>query len=224
MSVADVIVEQEGDWLVARLPGAWRVASWGVVRGGLARADAVAWLGVRGDELGLHVDPEAFLRARLDAAGLAGAVGMLTAARVARYEQSVARDGDVSARALVTVGLTNARRAGDPASAAVTGTINLLVAVSEALSDEAMLEALGVATEARTVAVLEAGVTSPMSGLPASGTGTDCVVIAAPDGPGARWAGKHTAIGHVVGASVLAATRRATDAWLRRRPPPASSA
>ena len=75
---------------------------------------------------------------------------------------------------------------------------------------EAQLEALALAAEARTLAVREAGIASTRTGLPASGTGTDCIVIAAPDAPHdqcAAYAGKHTALGHVIGAAVHDATR-----------------
>ncbi len=45
-------------------------------------------------------------------------------------------------------------------------------------------------------------------GLAATGTGTDCIVIAAPSGAEPlRYAGKHTLLGHLIGASVLEAVR-----------------
>jgi adenosylcobinamide amidohydrolase len=146
------------------------------------------------------------------------AVGLMTTRDLASHVDAIARRGELSARCIATVGLGNALRAGDPPGRSVPGTINLLCRVSVALSPEAQLEALALAAEARTLAVREAGVASTRSGAPASGTGTDCIVIAAPraDGvPGragsaghAGYAGKHTAIGHVIGAAVLDATRR----------------
>jgi|RhiMethySRZTD1v2_1073278.scaffolds.fasta_scaffold00092_42 adenosylcobinamide amidohydrolase len=48
-----------------------------------------------------------------------------------------------------------------------------------------------------------------------TGTGTDCLVIAAPEAH--RWAtyaGKHTAIGHLVGAAVCEAITRGAALWL----------
>jgi adenosylcobinamide amidohydrolase len=206
-------VEQQGDWLVARFWQPHRVASWAIVGGGITRTTTVAWHRVRDDDLTLDVDPRALLRARLCAMGFADAVGMLTSANLTRFEQETVRDGDVGAHAVVTVGLSNARRVGDPASPFATGTINLLVAVSTPLRDEALLEAMSIAAEARTVAVLERGMPSPVSGLPASGTGTDCVVVAAPEGDGHAYAGKHTRVGSALGAAVYAATKRGVEAW-----------
>ena len=120
---------------------------------------------------------------------------------------------------VATVGLGNALRAGDPPGpAARIGTINLLCQVGVPLREEALVEALSIAAEARTLAVREAGVPSRMSGAPATGTGTDCIVIAAPERPdGARYAGKHTGLGHVIGAAVHDAVARGAAAWLAER-------
>ena len=72
-----------------------------------------------------------------------------------------ARHGDCSARCVATVGLGNALCAGDPPVAGEpAGTINLLCHVSTPLSELALLEALALAAEARTLALLEARVPS----------------------------------------------------------------
>jgi adenosylcobinamide amidohydrolase len=66
--------------------------------------------------------------------------------------------------------------------------------------------------------VREAVIPSRRSGLPASGTGTDCIAIAAPALARAdRYAGKHTAVGHVIGAAVESAVRRGAEQWLLER-------
>jgi adenosylcobinamide amidohydrolase len=214
-----VNLTRTGDWLLARFHAPHRVLSWAVVGGGLGTARSVAWLRVSNADLPPGTDPRALLLARLRDADLPDAVGMLTSANLDRYEQATTTFEGVTARAVVTVGLSNARRAGDAPGPLAVGTINLLVVVSVPLSDEALVEAASVAVEARTVAVLEAGLRSPVSGLPASGTGTDCVVVAAANGPAPRaYAGKHTDVGHVVGAAVLEATARAVASWRERHP------
>jgi hypothetical protein len=48
---------RDGPWLVARLPGPHRVASWAVVGGGIRDAGTVAWLHVGETELGPDLDP-----------------------------------------------------------------------------------------------------------------------------------------------------------------------
>ena len=75
---------------------------------------------------------------------------------------------------------------------------------------------MAIATEARTLAVREGAVPSTVTSKPASGTGTDCVVVAAPArGAQLRYAGKHTLAGHLIGAAVYQATRRGVEDWKR---------
>jgi adenosylcobinamide amidohydrolase len=210
----------DGRWLVVRLPGPHAVLSWAIVNGGRRTASAVAWREVRDGELRPPVDAASFLAGELSRAGLEGAVGLLTSASLAAHAVVERAHGDVAARATATVGLGNALRVGDPPGpTARIGTINVLCQLSVPLSEAALVEALSLAAEARTLAVLEAGVLSRVSGAPATGTGTDCIVIAAPERPGgARYAGKHTALGHVVGASVHAAVARGVASWAMRVP------
>jgi adenosylcobinamide amidohydrolase len=200
---------RDGRWLVVHFAAIHRTASWAIVGGGLRRGRTVAWLQVTEAELRPPVSPQRFLGDRLAAAGLVGAVGLLTSRDLDAFVDLEVRHGEVGARCVTTVGLGNALRAGDPPGASGRiGTINTLCQVSVPLTDESLLEALALAAEARALAVREATVASRISGLTASGTGTDCIVIAAPDtGGAARYAGKHTALGHVIGAAVHDATR-----------------
>jgi adenosylcobinamide amidohydrolase len=198
-----------------RLAAPHETLSWAVVGGGRRTATAVAWWQVRNAELGADVDPAALLRARLAERGLGDAVGLLTSADVGDFvDVERAMDG-LRVRCVATVGLGNALRAGDPPwRARPVGTINVLVRTSFPLSEEARVEALALAAEARTLAVREGGVLSVESGLPASGTGTDCIVVASPAGaPGERYAGKHTVAGHLVGAAVADAVALGVARW-----------
>jgi adenosylcobinamide amidohydrolase len=212
-------IVRRGRFLVARLGVPHRVVSWAVVGGGRVESDTVAWYRVEDDELAPPVDPRALLERRLVEAGLSGAVGLMTAASLDHGVEVARAAGGVAAHCLATVGLENALRAGDPLppKAPVAGTINLLCRVSEPLGEEALLEALALASEARTLAVLEAGIRSRQSGRPATGTGTDCIVVAAPLGtPATTYAGKHTLVGHLVGAAVAEAVAAGVRGWLER--------
>jgi adenosylcobinamide amidohydrolase len=207
--------------LLVRFAERQRVISWAIVHGGLRSAREVAWLQVDDRELRPPVDARAYARERLRAAGVPDAVALLTSRRVCTYvDRTVASDDRaIYARAVATVGLGNALRAGDPPGPhARIGTINVLCALSRPLCDEALLEALALAAEARTLAIREARVPSRRSGLPASGTGTDCIAIAAPQlGRAERYAGKHTPLGFVIGAAVYEAVRAGAEDWLRER-------
>ena len=71
-------LERDARLLIVQLGGAHRVLSFAIVRGGFVSAAGVVWCGVRDDELRPPVDPRALLAERLAAAGLDGAVGLLT--------------------------------------------------------------------------------------------------------------------------------------------------
>jgi adenosylcobinamide amidohydrolase len=212
-------IEQAPQLLVARFAEPHRVVSWAIVGGGLRRARSVAWVEVSDTELRPPVDAHAHARMRLDAAGVPDAVALLTSRDLRAYVDVTETFRDVSCRCIATVGLGNALRAGDPPGPdGHIGTINVLCHASVPLTDEAMLEALALASEARALAIREADVPSQISALPASGTGTDCIVIASPEtGDMQRYAGKHTVLGHLIGRTVHDAVRDGAVQWLRER-------
>ena len=194
---------------MARFSEPHRVWSWAVVRGGKTQTDTVAWFRVTEAELKPPVDPKKFLKERLREKSIPQAVGLLTSADLDGYaDYAVAREG-ITVHSIATVGLHNALRVGDlPGAVEPAGTINLLCKISRPLSEAAFLEALSIATEARTAALLETGIPSVETGESAAGTGTDCIVIAAPvRGEGLPYVGKHTLAGHLIGTSVLKAMR-----------------
>ena len=213
---ADLTLTQDACWLVASFAVPHRTASWALAGGGISQALRVAWHCVSEEELRPPVDAAALMRRRLSERGLSAAVGMMTSRRLDTFRDESERHGAVSARCVATVGLGNALRIGDPPGpSGRIGTINLLCRVSAPLSDRGLLEALSLATEARTAAVLGAGIPSRRTGHPATGTGTDCIVIAAPlEGYAQDYAGKHTALGHVIGAAVERAVSLAAADWV----------
>jgi len=157
------------------------------------------------------VDPKEFLKRRLAEASIPKAVGLLTSADLDLYADVEKTREGVTVRSIATVGLANALRVGDfPRLPEPVGTINLLCQLSQPLSKEAFWEALSLATEARTAAVLDSGVLGVATGRPATGTGTDCIVIVAPvSGEALDYVGKHTLPGHLIGSSVLEAVSTA---------------
>ena len=200
-------------WLELHLPRPMRCLSWAPAGGGLVTADRVLWREVRDADLTEEVDAAAWLRARLAARGAADAVGLLTSRNVARYRLAEAEAAGVRAACCATVGLTNTERVGcrRPAAAGACGTINLVCATDAALGEPAQLEALSVATQARTAAVIEAG-HRVETGI-ATGTGTDCIVLACLPGE-APYAGTHTAVGEAIGRAVYNAVRAGVAEWV----------
>lgn len=210
----------ERPWLVLRLPTPHRVASWSLNRPGLVEASLVAWRQVGTHELAPDLDPAAFLAGALDTAGLGGAVGLITARDVGAFVHRAAEVEGVRAECIVTAGLNNGERVGrrHGEGPALAGTVNIFCRAGVALTEAALLEAASLVAQARTVAIMEAGYRRPGGRHAVTGTGTDCIVMAAPaDGAPQAYAGMHTALGEAIGACVLEATRVAVAEWIAAR-------
>ncbi len=125
----------------------------------------------------------------------------------------------MTAFCLATVGLSNAERIGTrmDRSGKDWGTINVALHLDLPLSEAALLELMSITTQARTAAVMEARLDLPTGR--ATGTGTDCIAVAAPAGDTA-FAGLHTPQGEAAGRAVHAAVRRGAQVWMEkvRRP------
>lgn len=210
-------VSLAGNWLAVHFPEKYDTLSWAVL-GGDRSASAVFWRKVKPNELLPGVNPELFLSEKISAEfGDKSAVGLLTSANLEDYSDVQKSHGEFQVRCIATVGLSNAVRIGDPSvEEHKIGTINLLCVVSHPLSFEARVEAVSLAAEARTAAVLDAGILSPVTNLPSTGTGTDCIVIASPQGPGAKYAGKHTVLGSLIGSSAYEAMVLGIKRWASR--------
>lgn len=211
-----IAVGLDRPWLVADLPRPMRTLSWAPHRPGYAMASRIVWREIRNADLTEDLEVAPWFRAELQAAGQGDAVAMLTSRDIGTYRQASAEVAGIVADCVATAGLSNAESVGRrlPYHSADWGTINLAVAVAAPLSESAQLEALSVAVQARTAAVVAAGLM--LATGPATGTGTDCVVMAC-DAGDLPFAGLHTAVGEAVGAAVLAAVTGAVDDWLRWR-------
>ncbi len=121
-------------------------------------------------------DPEAHVDQLAGLLGLSGAgVGMLTAADVTDVQRS--QDHGVSVEA--TVGLTHPTWAAAPdegsTGAGPPGTVNIVAILPVPLSHAGLLNALCTATEAKTQALLSAGIAG-------TGTASDAVTVVCPPG------------------------------------------
>lgn len=200
-------------WLALNLGAPHLVLSWSITRPGFVTADRIVWREVRNADLPQDLDVAGWLRGELAGRGWSRAVAMLTSRDLTAYETAEATVDGATAFCLATVGLSNAERVGTrmDRSGKDWGTINVAVQVSQALSEAALLECLSVAAQARTAAVIDTGHALP-TGI-ATGTGTDCIAIAAPAG-GAPFAGLHTPLGQAVGRAAYDAVRRGAQVWM----------
>jgi adenosylcobinamide amidohydrolase len=108
----------------------------------------------------------------MDEVGHGEAVQLMTSRSLTHYDLASATTGPVMSICLATVCLSNAGRIGEPSEGdAPVSTINLLAHIGVPLTEAACLEALSIATEARTAAVID----HKRDGKIVIGTGTDCI-------------------------------------------------
>jgi adenosylcobinamide amidohydrolase len=191
-----------------------RVLSWSLTRPGFVTADTILWREVRNADLPRDFDVERWLRAELAARGTPGAVTLLTSRDLDAYEVAAAVVEDVTAQAVATVGLSNAERVGTrlDRSGKDWGTINVALQISSPLTDAALIELVSIVAQARTAAIIEAGHDLPTGR--ATGTGTDCIAVAAPPGD-QPFAGMHTPVGEAAGRAAYQAVRQGVTVWMQ---------
>ncbi|MEY4983729.1 MAG: hypothetical protein RIR62_1995 [Pseudomonadota bacterium] len=208
-----IAVTEARPWLAVDLGQPMQVLSWALNCPGFTQARHVLWREVRDADLPEGFDARVWLEGELAARGMGGAVGFLTSRDVRRFVQAGAQVGGVRADCVATVGLSNAERVGHriDRSRGSWGTINIALATDVALSQAGLIEALSIAAQARTAAIIDAGIELPTGR--ATGTGTDCLAVAAPAGA-VDHAGLHTAVGEALGAAVYRATLDGARAWL----------
>ena len=204
-------------FLVVRFDEQLDTAGWSILKPGFAPAREIVWLEVHDGDLPVHVDPAAFLKERLKANGLGEAAAFMTSRDIRCHHVAQSRVGGIIATCVATVGLSNAERVGSRRGSHVpaTGTINTLVHVSRPLSPGAFIEAVSITTEARTAAILETS--ARHEGAFVTGTGTDCIIVAAPKGDRPETcAGLHTDLGEAIGAAVYDATYAGAAEWIAK--------
>lgn len=211
MAVAgtDLRVRLAPPWLVADLGRERRVLSFAPHRPGFRSARHILIRQVRDADLTPDLDAAAWLGEEMARIGHGGDVGMMTSRALRHYRMAEAGP----AACLATVGLGNAERVGrrrmvQPGG---YGTINIALLIEGGLTDAAMIEALSIVAEARTAAVIAAGIELPTGR--ATGTGTDCIAVAC-DAGGTGFAGLHTALGEAIGAAVHDAVLAGALEWV----------
>ncbi len=186
--------------LVVDIGTRYRCLSSAVYGGGMGSVRT--WMNVQVPADYARVDPDAHIKER--AVGLPPpVVGMLTAADVAGHVER--SSGGATAVATVGLGHPLAAAGTRPASAPRFGTINMLVVSALPLSDEGLVGALQTAVEAKAQALAEARIFAVNANAFATGTATDSICLACPEGEGARFAGPATCIGGEIARAVHAA-------------------
>jgi adenosylcobinamide hydrolase len=167
----------------------------------IGKADGDKGIGVR------HADPARTLSTLAASLGIRDkCVGLMTAVSIADVVTVRQSYAEMWVEGFVTVGTSNAVRAGDPVMrnqpndrGTYPGTINVILVTNARLSVSAMVGMVQVATEAKTAALLHAKVKSWTGRSGATGTGTDAMVVVSGDGVAQRYSGTHTVLGELVG-------------------------
>lgn len=151
-------------------------------------------------------------------------LGKMTAASMDSFRIARQTSDRYQVTTLVTTGLGNAKRVGEPAEETQTGsqapdagTINMIVICNQQLADHALAEAFMLTTEAKTAVLQDLNIHSAFAEGIATGTGTDALTIVSGEHkPMAEYCGKHTELGECMALSVMNALQDSL-AWEVRR-------
>ena len=176
-------VDSESFWVASEVP--LQVISSSVVGGDLKETTHILSVRVPADpeqrEYALR-RPRAFVRDRARALGINGpVVGLITGLDHERLQVATYDEGETKVAALATEGLAHLSAPGRHqvvyTGEAGVGTINQVLLIDGRLAPTAAVRAATLATEAKTLALFEAGVKTE-GGSPATGTSMDTMVVA----------------------------------------------
>ncbi|MCG8571720.1 MAG: adenosylcobinamide amidohydrolase [Spirochaetes bacterium] len=150
-------------------------------------------------------------------------IGMMTSASMQSFQQATITQKGITVVCFLTSGLSNARRAGDPAdwpyfsaTDLSPGTINIILGTNAHLSSAALVEAIMIITETKVAVLNELAITSPISDKLATGTGTDSTAIFHGNGLDISYCGKHVLLGEMI-AKCTAKALKASLEWYQKR-------
>jgi len=202
-----------------------RILSSAIYNGGFYISDTVVNVHTSAEQM-LNQSPESVISCFLEKYKKdKGAVGLLTSAEI-KYAQFVyIHESDLKVFAIVTAGTSNALNITERTDTNFSGkpfmfqgTINIILVSCAQLLDDCMVSAVITATEAKTAALLDLKVRSVYSGIQATGTGTDAVVIVSGQGQKLRYAGGHTLFGQIIGDAVYKGVKQSLSRQLSNHP------
>ena len=214
---------RETDFLLYRFNQQMQVISSAPLGGGITLADNFLNLKVPYNtsyEVGDFPHPRETLLRYCREKGLEpeDTVGMMTAADMDTFARVRESYNEYWVEAGITVGLGNARRAGDEADynefaekgSLYSGTINIAVVSNLVFTRQAQVEAVSMIAEAKSAVLASAGVCSAKSGEIATGTGTDAsALFSVTLGTMVEYCGKHVVVGQMLARSVVRALEEA---------------
>ncbi|UII56184.1 adenosylcobinamide amidohydrolase [Cytobacillus spongiae] len=147
-------------------------------------------------------------------------VGMMTAVQLEDASYRYYKAAGFSMFIVVTAGVGNAvdaSRSMEYASEMVPGTINTWVFINGEISDEAYIQSIMTATEAKAKVLQDHQIKDKVTGTIATGTSTDSILIAATQqGTYLEFAGTITPLGKLIGKGVYECTAAAIQKYKQR--------
>lgn len=224
---ADLTVKVEKNNLLVILPEKRLILSNGVLNGGLFNGQSLLNHGTSNnphDYGEIIADPAEYLAHLAESLGLMEPVATMTAVEIKDLvvEQESYADGQLCL--LITGGVTNAVRAGDPAewkeAAGVfekIGTINIILLTDLNLVDRTLVDCVQVITEGKSAGLQELQVQSTVSNNLATGTGTDTIMVVSGLGTPITYGGTHSLFGEILGRLTIRGIKRALTKTRRMR-------
>lgn len=198
------------EWIELTAPIALRTMSSGVVGSGTGWHHQFVNRHVSKDYdcADYQLDMEAFLQK--NGFDLSDTVGMMTAVMLENVSYQFLTGEGFSALIVVTAGVGNAvdaSRCAEHVFEMTPGTINTWIFVNGDLSEEAFIQSIMTATEAKVKALHDLEVYDPITKTLATGTSTDSILIAATQrGMQLTFAGTITPLGKLIGQGVYECT------------------
>ncbi|WP_270180082.1 adenosylcobinamide amidohydrolase [Alkalihalobacillus sp. CinArs1] len=147
-------------------------------------------------------------------------VGMMTAVCLEDVSYQLIEDDGVSVFVVVTAGVGNAvdaSRSVEHVYEPMPGTINTWVFVNGSLTDEAFIQSIMTATEAKVKVMHDHHVKDAITGSFATGTSTDSILIAATQrGKHLPYAGTITVLGKLISQGIYMCTSEALNKYRKR--------
>ena len=148
-------------------------------------------------------------------------VGMMTAVILEDVSYKFFEHDSFSIFVVITAGVGNAidvSKSEHHSYVTVPGTINTWIFINGELTEEAFIQSIMTATEAKTKALHDLNVMDPVTGTIATGTSTDSILIAATQaGEKLEYAGTITPLGKLIGKAVYECTSEAIQKSQKRK-------
>ncbi|OMP68083.1 adenosylcobinamide amidohydrolase [Domibacillus epiphyticus] len=224
IEITEDMIEWHSDYISIKSPIQLKVLSSGVIGAGWGWRSAFVNRHVDKNYNMDHFEKEASCYFQEKGFDLHETVGMMTAVMMedAAYKRIV--QDDVSVFAVATAGVGNAvdvsRQRKSWKEKHKPGTINIWVFANGKLSEEAFVQGLMTAAEAKAKALADAGVMDLESGTIATGTSTDSILIASTQrGAYQQFAGSVTPLGIAIGRAVYESVTESLEKTRRRKAP-----